>query len=132
VTEEAREIVARAFTAFNRRDVPALLAACDPEIDWMPMRASRAGVVYHGHEGVRRALKDIEVEFAELQNDPRRWIELGERIVVVGRFVAKERTSGLRIDNPGAWVCELREGLVTRVQAFPSEEEAVAAARTAE
>jgi ketosteroid isomerase-like protein len=129
VTGEAVETIARAFTAFNRRDVPALLAVCAADIDWIPMRASKHGTVYHGHEGVRRALEDVAREFDELQNDPRRWIDLGDRIVVVGRFVAKERATGLRIDNPGAWVCELRDGLVARMQAFPSEDAALQAAR---
>ncbi|MDX6671336.1 MAG: hypothetical protein QOI91_1699 [Solirubrobacteraceae bacterium] len=126
---EARETVGHAFTAFNRRDLPALLAACDAEIDWIPLRASVAGAGYRGHEGVTRALADVQREFEELQIDPRHWTELGGRIVVSGRFVAKERATGLRMDSPGAWMCELRDGLVARLEAFPSEEAALAAAR---
>jgi ketosteroid isomerase-like protein len=126
---EARETVGHAFTAFNRRDLPALLAACDAEIDWIPMRASVAGAGYRGHVGVERALADVEREFEELQIDPRHWVEVDERIVVSGRFVAKERATGLRMDSPGAWLCELNGVLVTRLQAFPSEEAALEAAR---
>jgi len=126
---EARETVGRAFTAFNRRDLPALLAACDAEIEWIPMRASVAGAGYRGHEGVARALGDVQREFEELQIDPRHWAEAGERIVISGRFVAKERATGLRMDSPGAWLCELRGTLVTRLEAFPSEEAALEAAR---
>jgi ketosteroid isomerase-like protein len=126
---DARERIGRAFTAFNRRDLPALLAACDAEIEWIPMRASVAGAAYRGHEGVRRALGDVQREFEELQIDPRHWAEAGERIVVSGRFVAKERATGLRMDSPGAWLCELRGTLVTRLEAFPSEEAALEAAR---
>ena len=129
MSEESFETVARAFAAFNRRDLEALLAACHPEIEWIPMRASRAGMVYRGHAGVRQALEDVEQEFDELQNDPRRWTDLGERVVVGGRFVAKQRGTGLRIDNPGGWLCELRDGLVARLQAFPSEDTALQAAR---
>lgn len=132
MSSEGVETIARAFTAFNRRDEAALLEACHPDIRWIPMRESRAGVVYRGHEGVRRALEDLAQEFDELQNDPRRWIDLGERVVVAGRFVAKERESGVRIDNPGAWLCELRDGLVSLVQAFATEEAALEAARAPE
>ena len=129
MSDASVEMVARAFAAFNRRDQPALLESCHPEIEWVPMRASKAGTVYRGREGVRRAIDDVSQEFDELHNDPRRWTDLGERVVVAGRFVAKERGTGLRIDNPGAWLCEVREGLVSRVEAFPSEEAALRAAR---
>ncbi len=129
MTEEAVETITLAFAAFNRRDVAALIAVCDPEVEWIPMRPTAAGIVYRGHDGVRRALEDVAQEFDELQNYPRRWTELGDRIVVAGRFVAKERRSGLRIDNPGAWLCEMRGGLVARVRAFASEESALRVAR---
>ena len=129
MSEESVETVARAFAAFNRRDLEALLGACHQDIEWMPMRASRAGMVYRGHDGVRQALDDVAQEFDELYNDPRRWTDLGDRVVIGGRFVAKQRGTGLRIDNPGAWLCELRDGLLARVQAFPSEELALQAAR---
>ena len=129
MSEESVETIARAFTAFNRRDMAALLSFCAPDVDWIPMRESAAGRVYRGHEGVRQALDDIAQEFDELQNDPRRWTDLGDRVVVAGRFVAKERATGLRVDNPGAWLCELRDGLVTHVQSFASEEAALEAAR---
>lgn len=132
MSEEAVKTIASAFTAFNRRDLPALLAVCDPQIDWIPLRTSAGGTVYHGHDGVRQALEDVHREFEELQNDPRRWIDLGDRVVVSGRFVAKERATGLRIDNPGAWMCELRDGLMVRVQAFPSQEAALEAARASD
>jgi ketosteroid isomerase-like protein len=127
--EEAVETIAQAFTAFNRRDLPALLSVCHSDIDWIPMRAAAADRRYHGHDGVRRALDDVQEEFEELHNDPRRWVDLGDRVVIVGRFVAKERATGLRIDNPGAWMCELRDGLVVRMQVFPSEDAALEAAR---
>lgn len=129
MSREARETVARAFTAFNRRDLPTLLAMCHAEIDWIPMRASVAGAGYRGHEGVRRALADVGEEFDELQIDPRHWTDLDGRLVVSGRFVAKERVSGLRMDSPGAWLCELRAGLVSHMEAFPSEGAALEAAR---
>jgi ketosteroid isomerase-like protein len=126
-SDDAVETVAHAFTAFNRRDLPGLLALCHADIEWVPMRETVEGRVYRGSDGVREAMAEVDYEFEELQNDPRRWTEVGGRIVVVGRFVAKERRSGLRIDNPVAWLCEVRDGLVAYVRAFPSEEAALEA-----
>jgi ketosteroid isomerase-like protein len=132
MTTESVELVSRAFSAFNRRDEVELLSLCHPDIEWIPMRPSVQGRVYRGHDGVREALADVATEFEELRNDPRRWLDLGERVVIAGRLVAKERRGGLRIDIPGAWLCELREDKVAYLRAFPDEEAAVSAARERE
>jgi ketosteroid isomerase-like protein len=132
MTAESVDLVSRAFGAFNRRDEAELLYLCHPDIEWIPMRPSLQGRVYRGHDGVREALADVGTEFEELRNDPRRWLEVGERIVVAGRIVAKERLGGLRIDIPGAWLCEVREGKVAYVRAFPGEEAALSAAQERE
>ena len=132
MTTESIELVSRAFSAFNRRDEVELLSLCHPDIEWIPMRSSAQGRVYRGHDGVREALADVGTEFEELRNDPRRWIDLGERVVVAGRLVAKERRGGLRIDVPGAWLCELREGKVAYLRAFGDEDAALSVARERE
>jgi uncharacterized protein len=129
MTAENVELIARAFGAFNRRDLDGLLELCAPDVEWIPMRPSLHGRAYRGHEGVRAALADVDREFEELQNDPRRWVDLNDHVVVAGRFMAKERETGMRIDSPGAWLCVIRGGLVTYVRAFPSEEAALEAAR---
>ena len=117
MTAESVELVSRAFSAFNGRDEVELLSQ---------------GRVYRGHDGVREALADVGSEFEELRNDPRRWLDLGERLVVAGRLVAKERRGGLRIDIPGAWLCELRDGKVAYLRAFTDEEAALSHARERE
>jgi ketosteroid isomerase-like protein len=132
MTTESVELVSRAFSAFNRRDEVELLSLCHPDIEWIPMRSSAQGRAYRGHDGVREALADVGSEFEELRNDPRRWLDLGERVVVTGRLVAKERRGGLRIDIPGAWLCEVREGKVAYLRAFPDEEAALSLARERE
>jgi ketosteroid isomerase-like protein len=132
MTTESVDLVSRAFSAFNRRDEVELLSLCHPDIEWIPMRSSAQGRAYRGHDGVREALADVGSEFEELRNDPRRWLDLGERIVVTGRLVAKERRGGLRIDIPGAWLCELRDGQVAYLRAFPDEEAALSLARERE
>jgi ketosteroid isomerase-like protein len=132
MSAESVSRVSDAFSAFNRRDEQALLAVCHPDIDWIPMRSSLEGRSYHGHEGVREALAEVGAEFEELRNDPRHWIDLEDRVVVSGRVVAKERRGGLRVDVPGAWLCELRDGLVVEMRAFRDEGSALRAARERE
>ena len=58
---ENADIVRRAFDAFSRRDLSALLAISDPEIEFMPATARVAGrgEPYRGHEGLRTYLADV-------------------------------------------------------------------------
>jgi ketosteroid isomerase-like protein len=127
MSDGALDTIARAFAALNRRDLGALLATCHPEIEWRPLRAGVGP--YHGHDGIRQALDDVHAEFDELHNEPRRWTDLGDRVLVAGRLVAKERATGLRVDFPGAWIVDVRDGLVVRVEAFASEDAAAEASR---
>ncbi len=128
-----QRLLARAFDAFNRRDETVLLSLCHPDIEWIPMRSSLEGHVYRGYAGVRQALSDVAAEFEELRNDPRHFTEAGEnRMVVSGRIVAKERAGGLRVDIPGAWLGEVRDGKLALMRAFPSEDAALEAARERE
>ena len=129
VAQPAHDLIQRAFAAFSRRDVDGMAEFCHPEIEWRPMRASKAGTVYRGHEGVRRAIADVAREFEELRNVPRRIEEVGNCIVVIGRLVARERSTGVRIDRPAAWLIGVREGQVASMQAFPDGDSAIAAAR---
>lgn len=129
MADPAVELLRRGFAAFNRSDLDAILEFCHPDIEWRPMRASKAGTVYRGHEGVRQALVDVSAEFEEVRNDPREFIPIGDAVVVTGRLVAKERATGVRIDRSAAWVCELRDQRLIHMQAFPDGASAEAAAR---
>ena len=132
MSDDVEDLIGRAFSALNRRDEASLLAVCHPDIEWIPMRASLHGKVYRGLDGVREALADVAAEFEELRNDPRHYTELGRHVVITGRIVAIERDGGLRVDIPGAWLAEMREGKVAYVRAFSDEESAMKAARERE
>jgi ketosteroid isomerase-like protein len=129
MSEQSLDLVRRAFAAFNRRHVEGLVELCHPEIEWRPMRASRAGTVFSGRDGVRRALAEIDDEFEEVRNDPRELLAVGDAVVVLGRLLAKERATGVRLDRPAGWLCAVRDGQVIGMTAFPDGESALAAAR---
>ena len=129
MADPAVDVLQRGFAAFNRNDLDAVLEFCHPEIEWRPMRRSRAGTVYRGHDGVRQAMADIAEEFEELRNDPRDFTVIGSAVVVSGRLVAKERATGVRVDRSAAWMCELKDDRLVHMQAFPDGPTAQAAAR---
>ena len=70
---ENADIVRRAFEAFSRRDLSALLAISDPEVEFMPATARVAGrgEPYRGHDGLRTYLADVARVWQELRSEPR-------------------------------------------------------------
>ena len=85
------------------------------------MRASVHGRVYRGLDGLRQALTDVGGEFEELER-PAALGRSGRPRRRLRRIVAKERAGGLRVDIPGAWLGEVRDGKIVYMRAFPNKE----------
>jgi ketosteroid isomerase-like protein len=121
------EVVRRAFEAFSRRDVEALVAACSPDIEFhLPTaQLARVGVPYRGHEGVRTYMRDVARVWAELRLEPREYRENGDAVVAIGRVYAWG--AGRVVDTPAAWVWRLRDGLAVRVDVYENAAEALEA-----
>jgi ketosteroid isomerase-like protein len=107
----ATALVREAFEAFARRDLAALVELTDPEVELFTPTAFLAneGRCYRGHEGIARYLHDIERVWAQLEVIPEKFREVGNHVVATGRVRAEAR-DGLEVDNPAAWVWELRGG----------------------
>ena len=125
---ENADIVRRAFDAFSRRDLSALLAIADPEMEFMPATARVAGrgEPYRGHEGLRTYLADVARVWQELRSEPAEFIEVGDVVVCTGRVYAWG--VGRVIDAPAGWVWRLRDGKLVEGRVYENRREALAAA----
>jgi SnoaL-like domain len=55
----AQSLGGRFAEAFNRRDADGLVAVCHPEIEFHPTGAGGTGRSYHGHEGLRAWVEEL-------------------------------------------------------------------------
>ena len=95
----------RLFDSFSRRDVPGLLALCDPEVEFMSVTAMVAagGEPYRGHDGISRYMADIARVWEELTVEPLEFHRAGEdTVVAIGRVYAWG--VGRVIDAPVGWL----------------------------
>jgi ketosteroid isomerase-like protein len=122
------DIVREVFAAFSRRDLPALIALSDPEIELQPQTARIAGrdEPYRGHEGLRAYLDDVALVWEELRSEPDEYVELDDRVVCTGRVYAWG--VGRVIDAPAGWVWRLRDGLVVEGRVYETRRSAYEAA----
>ncbi len=120
VAPTAREVVERLYAAFARRDVPAMLALLDPEVEWGEPENpfNPACGTRHGHAGF---LEWIEIgRSAEeiLLLEPRRTIADGDAVAVVGFMRCRALATGRVYESDFVHLVTVEGGRVTKFQEF--------------
>jgi ketosteroid isomerase-like protein len=128
VSAEDEHTIRTSIAAFNARDLDGLLATCDPECEWHPLRAQLEDVAYRGHDGVQRFLEDLEEDWGDLRVEPLELLEANDRWVVTGRLHARGRGSGVEIETLIGCDIELRGGRIARLTGHSDPEAALRAA----
>jgi ketosteroid isomerase-like protein len=119
MAEQNVEIIRSAIDAYNRRDIPAVLERLDPDVELLPIRAVLEGMVYRGHEGFKQFVEDMSEEWEEFHPEPEQFRNIGtDYVMVFGRFLGRTRASGVEVDSPGIWMCQVRNGKILRVQFY--------------
>lgn len=103
-----------AYEAFNRADIPAVLTAMDPAIEWHEPGGGRApGGTFHGSQNVANdVFSTIPPNFEQFQAQADHFIDAADRLVVTGHFRGKSK-AGQEMDVPFAHVWTMRGGKAT-------------------
>ena len=108
-------LVRNLYEAFNRGDVPTVLAGFDENIEWNEAEGMPYGGQYHGPEAV------AENVFGPITNDvddfdvtPEEILADGDRVVVLLTYKGTAKESGKQLDMPAAHVWTVRDGKVTQ------------------
>jgi ketosteroid isomerase-like protein len=121
MSQQNVELIRSLYAAFGRGDVPAVLAAMDPAIEWNEAEgfpyADRNPYVGPGAivEGV---FARLGAEWEAFSVGPREFLDAGEAVVVLGRYRGAFRKTGRRIDAQFAHVWRLRGGQVVAFQQY--------------
>jgi ketosteroid isomerase-like protein len=83
----------------SRLDAEALVAVCDPDVEFRSRIADADDVRYHGHAGVRDYIASLAEVFEWIRTEPLDVIEVGDRVVVCNRFRARGRGSGVEVEE---------------------------------
>ncbi|MCB5181543.1 nuclear transport factor 2 family protein [Streptomyces sp. SMC 277] len=111
-------LIRRAYRAFHDRDVPALLATLDPQVEWVhPDGMSHYGLggTKHGHDGVREFLSRVPAVLGGMRLEPQEFVADGDRVVVFGvRQVTSVRGTTRTLPFIHSWT--LRDGVAVRME----------------
>jgi ketosteroid isomerase-like protein len=123
------EAMKRGLEALNRDGVDAFLEFIDPDFETTtPPELTVEPATYRGREGLRFYFDSFYEIMDEVRFEPEEFIEVGDRVVVPTRLVARGRDTGIEAVQQIVMVWTLRNGKGLRVETFATKDEAVAAA----
>ena len=91
------------------------------------VEAVKAG--FEGHEGLRRYFDSFYEVMEDIRFVPEEFIEVGERVVVPIRLLARGRETGIEVEQRSVQVWTVRGGKAIALETFASRDEALNAAR---
>jgi ketosteroid isomerase-like protein len=127
MSQENAESIERAYDAMSRLDAEALVALCDPEVEFRSRIASADDVTYQGHEGVRDYIASLAEAFIWIRTEPLEVVDGGDRAVVCNRFRARGRRSGVEVEQRFFQALRYRDGKTRWWAFYPSKAEALEA-----
>jgi ketosteroid isomerase-like protein len=126
-----RRAVRLGLEATNRRDFQAAFALFHPDIELI---ASGTFItlgydsVFRGREERIRFQERWHAEWGQFRFEPDELIDLGDRVLVVGRVTGSGLSSGAAVDNDWADLFTISAGKAIREQVFFDHSEALEAA----
>jgi ketosteroid isomerase-like protein len=131
MSQENVELTRRAFQAFDDRDLDALLAMLDDDVEALPILAGMEGG-YRGHDGVRRWWASLLGTFPDFQAEVFEVEDRGDVTIATLRFRGHGAGSDVPLDATAWQIAEFRLGKCIRWRVYMSRAEALAAAGLSE
>jgi ketosteroid isomerase-like protein len=126
VSEENVEVHRRLVEAYNARDTETLIALCDPQIEVHSVFAAPGGADYHGQDGVRKWLDDLEETWGdEFRVQPEALFDLGEDTLMFSVVHGRGQKTGVDVPMPNAQVARLRDGSIVYLKVYMHREDAL-------
>jgi ketosteroid isomerase-like protein len=125
-----RRAVRSGWAAASRRDFESVLVryAHDAAVEFDPgFQTLGVGETVRAHPAAVEAWRTL-AEAWGWELEPRCIVDLGDRALILGFFRTQARASGVKLDREMAQLLTVREGLVSRDQAFLGWEEGLRAA----
>jgi ketosteroid isomerase-like protein len=132
VSEDSVAIVRRALRLLGESHEQGelsegLLALCAPDVRIDASRRVFNPEVYDGVAGVCRAIRDITDAWESFHERHDRIIDAGERVLVIQTITGRGRASGVPVEQRGALIWTVRDGLIRLIEVFLDPDEALAA-----
>jgi ketosteroid isomerase-like protein len=99
MSQEYTENIQRAYEAMSRLDAEAMVALCEPDVEFRSRIAEADDVTYRGHDGVRDYIANLAEVFEWVGTEPLEVVQGSDRAVVCNRFRARGCHSGVEVEE---------------------------------
>jgi ketosteroid isomerase-like protein len=128
MSQENVEIVRRIYANWVRGSSPSESNLLHPDIEWVnPSDALEAGT-RKGIDAFTSITEDLDHTIGDFRMEVERFIDVGDRVVVIATMRGHGIGSGVEIENRHGSVWTIRDGKADRFQWFHEPEEALEAA----
>jgi ketosteroid isomerase-like protein len=121
------EIAQRFFDHWNETGEPPW-DELHPDAVFVIDPGSFVAGTYRGHEGVRDLLGLTAEAFEGFRYEVDEWVDLGDSVLALGRIRVRGAQSGATGTQTGAFVVQVRDGMIASYRSHLSREEALEAA----
>jgi len=104
-----------------------LLAMCAPDIRVDATRRVFNPAVYDGAAGVRSSIQEICDAWEDFHETNERIVDVGDRVVVIQTIAGRGRASKANVEQKGALISTVRNGLLELIEVFGDQSEALKA-----
>ncbi len=114
------ETVRRLYADFGRGDIPALLTALDPAVEWInagPDTIAYAGT-RHGLAQVREFFETLDASVEVRTFEPREFLAQGDRVVVLGGWTGRVKATGRGYASEWAMAWTVKNGQVVAFRSY--------------
>jgi ketosteroid isomerase-like protein len=128
MSEESLKIVGLAHEYLNEGDINGLIALCDRDFELDMSARALNPETYRGHAGIRRFYSEVSEVWEDFRWEPLRFVEAGEKVVVLLHSHGRGKGSGLEMARDAAMVWTVAEGRAVSVRFHIDQAKALEAA----
>jgi ketosteroid isomerase-like protein len=113
------DLVKSVYAAFNVGDVPKVLGAMHPQIQWTVTAGYKYGGIYRSPDAiVQNVFAKIQQDFESFFIDIERLLDAGNVIVMQGHYDAKGKTTGKSVRAAAVHVLEISNAKIVRFDQY--------------
>ena len=113
------DLVKGVYAAFGTGDVPKVLGAMHPQIQWTETAGYKYGGIFRSPQAVlENVFARIQVDFESFSVDVERLIDAGKVIVMQGHYVGKGKATGESVRAAVAHILEISDGKIVRFDQY--------------
>jgi ketosteroid isomerase-like protein len=131
MSEENVELVRRGYEHFARTGEPdgSLYA---PDVEWHSAAQDPGQEVFHGVEGVKKLIAEVQEAMDDFRTDPFEFLDAGDQVVagLIHRGRGKESSAEVEMREWNVFL--IREGRIASVHEYGDRDEALEAAGLSE